>query len=641
MRVALAGWDLLAGFGSQPLGYQLSTGTQPARRGFGSPKSHTAATFHLRNRRCTRLLGTLLTREELDAFPTQLAAAMAGKCCCLLQPVVGSGISSAGVRRSGWKLCAPALWLLDLLSQIAQPPTIILQNPPTQTHTDRFSNPPTTQFQADLADHLQRLRHQGRKAAEAAAADEQAPPLLVQLAAVAIYAAHASAVPAASGSGQPPSFAAAVQQQRVRSLSVLLLFTLTSKLAAAAAAAAETAPGGLQGSAAGLLLLPPLRVLLLWLSRAGPDVLLPPQQAQQGPADVAAARQQLWQASAALVAALRSQQEASAAALATGDAQQAQLAQQGSALLLPEDAQLAGFTPLDRAEASSVGTSGGSGTASSLASTVMRRREVASGEAAASERVLRVLRDAAAIARVLAEHREPQVPAGLAAAQAAFVQAALPGTQVGQQQQVERQANEQRQRPERQQPPPPPPPPPPQQQQQGSEQQQQHQQQVKEKQQGAQPMEEDELIEEEVILYAPPPRPARSPAPAAAPAAAAAQQARHAQQEQAQRAQQQQQVGVQPPTRGSAAVPAAAAGAPPLHAPMMAPPPAAAAAAAAALAEAPQEAATFAAAGPIGMDLETEEALMAQTVEVGGKQACLVGSQRRGPAARLWAGQAS
>lgn len=91
------------------------------------------ATFHLRNRRCTRLLGTLLTQQELDAFPTQLAAAMAGKHCCLLQPVVGSGISSAGVHRLGGKLCAPALWLLDRLSRIAQPPTITLQNPPTQT----------------------------------------------------------------------------------------------------------------------------------------------------------------------------------------------------------------------------------------------------------------------------------------------------------------------------------------------------------------------------------------------------------------------------------------------------------------------------------------------------------------------------
>ncbi len=55
-------------------------GTLPTQSVPRSCRSLTHAYFWLATtRRCTRLLGTLLTREALDAFPAQLAAAMAGK----------------------------------------------------------------------------------------------------------------------------------------------------------------------------------------------------------------------------------------------------------------------------------------------------------------------------------------------------------------------------------------------------------------------------------------------------------------------------------------------------------------------------------------------------------------------------------
>ncbi|KAL4853490.1 hypothetical protein ACK3TF_005514 [Chlorella vulgaris] len=283
----------------------------------------------------------------------------------------------------------------------------------------------------DLEDQLQRLRQQGRKAAAVAAAGEQ-PPLLLQVAATAAYTAHLATSPPlaqqqASSQGATAgtaSFAAAAQLQHVKALALLLLFSTARRLASAAAAALAAKPQQQQdvlGSAAGLLLLPPLRLLFQWLAAAGPDVLLPPKptqqripQRQQGQGELAeltAARQQLWEAAAELLAALR--QVSGEAAVHAGVPHEVQH------VVLPEDAQLAGFRHVSPA------LPAGSGAAA------IQPSAAAAPEVQAA-RVHRIWADSAAIAAVLVGGRSLQVPAALAAAHEAFIEQAgsLPQSQL-------------------------------------------------------------------------------------------------------------------------------------------------------------------------------------------------------------------
>ncbi|KAL4431450.1 hypothetical protein ABPG75_006706 [Micractinium tetrahymenae] len=411
---------------------------------------------------------------------------------------------------------------------------------------------------ADLDDHLQRVRHQSRKAALASAADQQ-PPVLVQLAACALYAAahsRAAAAGGGAGAGGPPpaapSFAAAAQQQLVGTLSLLLLLGLAARLAAAAAAAAAAAKQGLLGTASAVLLLPPLRLLLRWLAAAGPDVLLPPAGLQpRDAAELAAAQKQLWQAAAQLVAALReaAQQgtEAAAPAGGAGDA----LGGRAAWPVLAEDGQLAGFLPLEAAASSSSGGGGGGDGRAPVGADAAAALDY--GDAAAvAARMRCLLSDAARIAAQLdgamsssgggAVRGQP----GLAQAVRAFVEAAAPADGM----QVEEQVYQ----------------PPPQQQQQREQQaQQQRQQQQAPRPQHDLPLPiplpnqnpgrnpgrpaelpaetpaamEEEEEGEEVILYAPPAR--TTPVPAAAGAPRVPQQQQPQQQQPPPQQQQQQQ----------------------------------------------------------------------------------------------------